>query len=520
MILIIDFGSQTTHLISRRLRELGAKSIIIEPEEALKKINHSSCKGIILSGGPGSVYQKDDPTIDKKIFDVGIPVLGICYGQQLIAQLLGGEVIPGKRKEYGPAELKIIKPSTLLLSTPETFSVWMSHGDEVVTLPLGFEISAKTLTIPCAAIACEKRKIYGVQFHPEVIHTQFGEQILKNFLTICNISIKKQTIDQEFVNNLIADIKDSIKDGIAISALSGGVDSSISSLLVHKAIGKNLTSIYIDSGLMRLNETASLRKTFKEHYHMNVKIVNAKNIFLKNLKGVTDPERKRKIIGKTFIQVFEKEAKKVGAKYFIQGTIYPDVIESGASRSPSEALAKGDAGKHSQKIKSHHNVGGLPKNMKLTLVEPLRAFYKDEVRIIGNVLNLPEEINLRQPFPGPGLAIRIIGEVTEKKLKILKKADAIISQEIEKEKLTNKLWQAFAVFTGIKTTGVRGDNRVYGETIAIRVIDAKDAMSAHWARLPYDLIDKISTRIVNEVREVNRVVYDITNKPPATMEWE
>lgn len=507
MIAIVDFGSQTTHLISRRLRELGTETVILNPEEFFNNFSPLGLKGIILSGGPKSVYEKNSPTIDKKIFDIGIPILGICYGQQLLTHLLGGAVIAGKKKEYGPAVITISKPDSIFTSTSSEFTVWMSHGDEVIKPPPGFIVTAKTQTIPCAAIADNMKKIYGVQFHPEVIHTQFGEQILKNFLTICNVSLKKQTIDEKFVNSLIEDIKDSIKDSKAISALSGGVDSSISSLLVHNAIGKNLTSIYIDSGLMRQNETDLLRKTFKEHYKMSVKIINAKTIFLRNLKGITDPEQKRKIIGKTFIRILESEAKKINAKFLVQGTIYPDVIESAGS-------------KHASKIKSHHNVAGLPKNMKLTLVEPLRTFYKDEVRMIGKVLKLPNEIVNRQPFPGPGLAVRVIGDVTEKKLTILKRADSIVRNEIEKAGLTHSLWQAFAVFTGVKSTGVRGDNRAYGETIAIRAIEAKDAMTAHWAHLPYELLDKIGTRIVNEVTEVNRVVYDITNKPPATMEWE
>lgn len=506
MIVIIDFGSQTTHLISRRLREMGVDSKVMNPEDYNPQ-NLKNIKGIILSGGPKSVYEKGSPTISKDIFTLDIPILGICYGQQLIASLLGGKVKSGKKKEYGPAVIQIVNPYPLFHASASTFTVWMSHGDEVISPPPGFIISAKTDSVQCASLANNEMKIYGVQFHPEVIHTQFGEQILVNFLKVCDINPQKQAIDKKFVENIIADIKDSIKDGRAISALSGGVDSSIASLLVHEAIGNRLTSIYIDSGLMRQNETDLLRKIFKEHYHMNVKIISAKKIFLKNLKGIIDPEKKRKIIGKTFIKIFEREAKKIGAKYLIQGTIYPDVIESAGT-------------KHSQKIKSHHNVGGLPKNMKLSLIEPIRNFYKDEVRVIGKLLSLPDEIVYRQPFPGPGLAVRIIGDITEKKLDILRRSDAIVRLEVEKADLAKNLWQVFAVLTGIKTTGVRGDNRAYGETIAIRAIVAKDAMTAHWAKLPYELLDKISTRIVNEVTEVNRVVYDITNKPPATMEWE
>jgi len=504
MIILVDFGGQTAHLIARRIRELGVEVEILNPEEALIKAKNAD--GIIFSGGPASVYAKDAPTIDKKIFELGIPILGICYGEQLMCHLLGGEVKPGFKKEYGPAELRLQVTGysgQLLENIPEEFNVWMSHGDEVVKIPQGFETYGTTQTIPHAVIADEKRKIYGIQFHPEVIHTQFGEQILSNFLRICGLKISKQEIDKEFVENIIKDIKDSIGNEKTICALSGGVDSSVAALLVHKAINKNLISIYVDSGLMREGETKSLQEVFQNHYKMNVVIIDAKQEFLKALKGITDPEQKRKLIGRVFIEVFEKEAKAAGAKFLVQGTIYPDVIESAGS-------------KLSQKIKSHHNVGGLPENMKLVLVEPLRNFYKDQVKIIGRILGLPNEIINRQPFPGPGLAVRIIGEVTNEKLEILRKADAIVQEELKDV----DLWQAFAVFTGIKTTGVRGDEGVYGETIAIRAIEAKDAMSANFAKLPYELLEKISTRIVNEVKEVNRVVYDITTKPPATMEWE
>ncbi len=516
MIILVDFGGQTAHLIGRRVRELGVDVETISPDEVEDKLLDSRLRGndkvdgIIFSGGPASVYDEDSPTIDKEIFNLGIPILGICYGEQLICHLLGGEVKAGFKQEYGPAVLRGKgkgERGKLLENTPDGIKVWMSHGDEVVRVPDGFDTFAITETIPHAVIADEKRKIYGIQFHPEVVHTEYGIQVLENFLRICRLTPKKSEISPEFVENLIKDIKDSIGDEKVICALSGGVDSSVAALLVHRAIGNNLESAYIDSGLMRQNETELLKKVFEKHYKMQVKIIDAEDKFLNRLKGIIDPEEKRKIIGKTFVEVFDEIANKSGAKFLVQGTIYPDVIESAGT-------------KHAKVIKSHHNVGGLPNKMNLVLIEPLRNFYKDEVRKIGKLLELSDEIINRQPFPGPGLAIRIIGEVTDNKLDILRRSDKIVQEEIEKGGFAGELWQVFAILTGIKTTGVRGDNRAYGETIAIRAIEAQDAMSANFARLPYELLDKISTRIVNEITEVNRVVYDITNKPPATMEWE
>lgn len=507
MIIVIDFGSQTAHLISRRIRELGQTVMVVEPEDAIERIKEQNPQGIIFSGGPASVYGKNSPTIDAKIFDLNIPILGICYGQQLLAHLLKGKVTPGKVKEYGGAILSVIKDSPLFENTLKEFNVWMSHGDEVKKAPEEFKVLAHTKTIDIAAISNEKNKIYALQFHPEVIHTQFGETILSNFLRICNLEPKRNEIDSVFVEGLIDDIRESLGNEKAICALSGGVDSSVAALLVHKAIGENLTCFYIDSGLMREGETDLLRELFKENYDMRIEVIDAEEEFLKSLEGITDPEMKRKKIGETFIRIFEKEAKKIGARFLVQGTIYPDVIESRGS-------------KHSEKIKSHHNVGGLPEDMEFTLVEPLRTFYKDEVRLIGQILGMPSSITGRQPFPGPGLAVRIIGAVNKYNLKILRQSDAIVREEIENFGLTNNLWQGFAVFTGIKTTGVRGDQRVYGETIAIRAIEARDAMSADFAKLPWGLLQRISNRIVTEVPEVNRVVYDISTKPPATMEWE
>ncbi len=505
MILIIDFGSQTTHLIGRRIQEMGVKTKIVLPEHAAEALAEKPT-GIILSGGPASVYEDGAPLVDEQFLMTGIPVLGICYGHQLLAQqLTGGKVKPGKIKEFGPALLQIHNHDGLFKGVPPEFTVWMNHGDEVAMPPLDAKATAVSGTINVAAMEDPGHRIYGVQFHPEVVHTQFGDQILQNFLTICGESIQKQELNTQYVETMIQDIRDSVLDKKAICALSGGVDSSVAALLVHKAIGSNLTSVYIDSGLMRHDETKLLTEVFKKHYDMPVTIIDAKHDFVRALAGVTDPETKRKIIGKTFIELFEREAEKIGATFLVQGTIYPDVIESMGT-------------KHSKNIKSHHNVGGLPEEMKFTLIEPLRAFYKDQVRTIGSLLELPNEITQRQPFPGPGLAIRIIGEVTHEKLDLLRHADAIVRDEIEKSGI--KLWQAFAIYTGIKTTGVRGDNRAYGDTIALRAIEATDAMSAHWAQLPYELLDAISTRIVNEIPEVNRIVYDISNKPPATMEWE
>lgn len=507
MIVLVDFGSQTTHLIGRRIREWGVGMKIVDSDFFDGKAKPEGVDGIILSGGPSSVYEKDAPSINPRVFDFGVPILGICYGEQLLTHLLGGTVRAGTRHEYGPAILKLSQPSNLFRNTSEEFQVWMSHGDEVADLPPGFEKIGFSSTIPHAAIENKKRTIYGIQFHPEVVHTQFGETILKNFLELCGEKPKKHTIDKEFVESIVTDVRDSIREEKAILALSGGVDSSVAALLVHRAIGRALTCLYIDSGLMREGETKELRQVFKNHFHMNVKIINAKKIFLQRLKGVSDPEKKRVIIGKTFIDVFNSHAKRLGATFLVQGTIYPDVIESQGT-------------KHAQKIKSHHNVAGLPAKMHLTLLEPIRNFYKDEVRTIGKILGLPQSIVSRHPFPGPALAVRIIGNVTEKKLNLLRRADHIVREEIEKAKLGDSLWQVFAVLTGIKTTGVRGDNRAYGETIAIRAVEAQDAMTAHFAHLPHELLNKISVRIVNEVKEVNRVVYDITNKPPATIEWE
>lgn len=505
MILIIDFGSQTTHLISRRIREEGVDARIALPGEALEKISEFKPKGIVLSGGPSSVYIKGGLLPDKKIFSFDIPVLGICYGLQIMAHLLGGKVEPGKKKEYGQTEFSINRQNSLFRGLTGTLTVWMSHFDEVISPPQGAAVTGSTETIKVASFADEKKKMFGVQFHPEVHHTPRGREILRNFLFgICGEVPHDKRIQ---TGDLISGIKNRVGNQKAVCALSGGIDSSVAAVLTHQAIGAKLTCFYVDTGMMREGETQEVEETFRKNFRLPLVVVHAENIFLKNLKGVTEPEAKRKIIGETFIRVFEKEAKKIGAKCLVQGTIYPDVIES-----------KGSA--HADTIKTHHNVGGIPEKHGFTIVEPLRMFYKDEVRAIAKELDFPQNLITRHVFPGPGLAVRIIGEVTEEKLRILKRADAIVREEIEKAGLSDKVWMAFAILAGIRTTGVVGDERKYGETIAVRVIESKDTMTADWVRVPYEVLARISNRIVTEVFEVVRVVYDITTKPPATMEWE
>jgi len=509
MIIIIDFGSQTTHLISRRLRQIGVECIIVTPNEAINEINKYHPKGIILSGGPASVYEKNAPKIDKKIFFLNIPILGICYGLQLTAHLLGGKVIAGK-KEYGPETLTIVNQSTIFEKLSKNFTVWMSHGDEVVKLPKNFAISASTKKVKYAAIFNESQKIFGVQFHPEVFHTQYGTEILKNFVeNICHLKTKFQLLNPD---KIIEKIKEEYKkngDGKAIAAVSGGVDSTVASFLTAKAIGKNLIPIYIDNGLMRYGTKEKVRAIFEKMLKIKPKIISCENLFLKKIKGITDPEKKRKIIGALYVDLFQKEAKKInGANFLLQGTIYSDVVESGGSKGKSAV------------IKSHHNVGGLSKKLKLKLLEPLREFYKDEVQEIGRQLGLPDEVIFTQPFPGPGYAIRIIGEVTKKRLEKIKLADQILNDILKKEGFYEKIFQSFPVLTGIKSTAVKGDGQVYGEVVAIRIYESVDIMSASWAKIPYEILDKIAKEIIQNVPDVSRVVYDITTKPPATMEWE
>jgi len=507
MIYIIDFGSQTTHLIGRRVRDFGVRPEIVLPKEALSLIKKNKPKGIILSGGPSSVYGEKALLVDKKIFSLGIPILGICYGLEVVGHLLGGKVASGKKKEYGPTSIKILAGTSVLFKNipKKKFKVWMSHFDQVVELPKGMVGIGSTDTVKYAAFSSEEKKIYGIMFHPEVHHTEYGKEILRNF--VFNICGEKPVLGKEKIKEIKKFLKQEIGDEKAVCALSGGIDSSVSSYLTHQVIGKNLTCYYVDTGLMREGETKEVINTFKNKLKLPLVVIKAKKEFLKALKRVIEPEKKRKVIGEMFIRVFEREAKKIGAKILIQGTIYPDVIESKGTR-------------HAEKIKTHHNVAGLPEKHGFKIVEPLRMLYKDEVRQIARELKFPQEMIVRHVFPGPGLAVRIIGEVTEKKLKILKKADSIVIEEIKKAGLYEGIWMAFAIFTGIKTTGVTGDERKYGETIAIRAIESKDTMTADWSRLPYEVLARISERITTEVFEVCRVVYDITTKPPGTMEWE
>lgn len=515
-IVILDFGSQTTHLIGRRIGEFGQNFKILPGNCALSEITSLDPKALIFSGGPASVYGKTALLPDPEIYNLKLPILGICYGSEVIAQQLGGKVQKGTKGEYGLAKLRVQGPPfSLFAELPENLDVWMSHFDIVGKLPKGFVATSSTDKIKYSSFENKSKGIYAVFFHPEVVHTQLGTRILENFLVnICKFLIpshRKSLLERkfagEFIERKVREIKKIIRNDKAICALSGGVDSTVAALLTFKAIGQNLTCIYVDTGLMRQDETEQVKKTFSQ-FKIPLVIVRAEVKFLKAMKNVIDPEKKRIIIGRIFIEVFEEEVKKLkNIEYLVQGTIYPDVIES-----------KGT--KHSHKIKSHHNVAGLPKNMTLKLIEPLRELYKDQVREIARELGLAKEIIWRQVFPGPGLAVRIIGEVTKEKLELLRKADKIVNEEIRKANLWHDLWMSFAILTGIKTTGVVGDERMYGETIAIRAITSRDTMTADWARLPYDLLAKISNRITSEVKDVCRVVYDITTKPPGTMEWE
>ena len=507
-IIILDFGSQYTQLIARRIRELNIFSEILPFNASIEEIKKHNPKGIIFSGGPASVYEPNAPKPDERVYSLGLPILGICYGLQVLTDYFGGKVVKADRHEYGKAELEVLNDEDLFNGLPKKMDVWMSHGDKVVELPEGFEPIAKTENSPYASIRNKDKKIWGVQFHPEVSHTPLGKDILKNF-AVKIAGCKQDWTMGNFIQEKVEEIKKEVGDKKVICALSGGVDSSVAAVLVHKAIGDNLTCIFVDNGLLRKGEREQVEKTFRDNFHIPLIVVDAKDRFLNALKGITDPERKRKIIGNLFIEIFEEEAKKIpDVEYLVQGTLYPDVIESVSVKGPSAV------------IKSHHNVGGLPERMNLKLIEPLRELFKDEVRQLGKELGLPDEIVYRQPFPGPGLAIRVIGEVNEKDLNILREADSILLEEIKRAGFYNKLWQSFAVLLPIQTVGVMGDYRTYEKVIAIRAVNSTDGMTADWAKLPYELLDRIMRRIINEVEGVNRVVYDITSKPPGTIEWE
>lgn len=515
-ILVLDFGSQYTQLIARRVRENSVYSEIFPYNAPFEKILDFKPKGIILSGGPSSVYSKGSPIPDIKIFNLGIPILGICYGMQLMAHLLGGRVAKAAKREYGRAELIIDDDSELFSgiaerSTPNAQRqtvVWMSHGDRIEKYPEGFMPIAHTENSPEAAMADKKKNFYALQFHPEVAHTEKGREIIKNF--IFNICGSKPTWTMKsFIETAKHEIKEKVGNQRVVCGISGGVDSSVTAVLVHEAIGDALTCIFVDNGVLRQDEAKKVELMLKKSFHMKIKYVDASERFLKKLKGVKDPERKRKIIGNEFIRVFEDEAMKIkNVSFLAQGTLYPDVIESTSFKGPSAT------------IKSHHNVGGLLKKMKLKLIEPLRELFKDEVRVLGHELGMPDEIINRHPFPGPGLAIRCISDVSKERLAILRKADVIVLDEIKKAGLYGKIWQVFAVLLPVKSVGVMGDERTYDNVIAVRAVTSVDGMTADWAQIPYEVLGRISNRIINEVKGVNRVVYDISSKPPSTIEWE
>ncbi|MFO8060837.1 MAG: glutamine-hydrolyzing GMP synthase [Bacillota bacterium] len=507
-VLILDFGAQYSQLIARRVRECGVYSEIVPGDLAADRVRDETPGGLILSGGPGSVYSEDAPWPDPGVFSLGVPVLGICYGHQLVAGHFGGPdcVRSARSAEYGRSRVSVREEGQLLAGLPAEFDAWMSHGDMVQRLPPGFTCLASTRDAPVAAMADPERGVYGVQFHPEVHHTPVGRQILENWLyRICNF--RGGWSMSSFVDTAVEGIRKQVGDGRAICGLSGGVDSSVAATLVHRAIGDRLTCVFVDHGLLRAGERDLVEQMFRDQMNMNVVSVDAGERFLGALAGVTDPEEKRRIVGREFIRVFEEEASaRGGYQFLVQGTIYPDVVESGTD---SSAV-----------IKSHHNVGGLPEHMDMELVEPLRDLFKDEVRLVGEELGLPEEILSRHPFPGPGLAVRVLGEVTPQKVSLARGADAIFTEEIREAGLYRKVWQAFAVLSDGRSVGVMGDGRTYGRTVILRAVTSEDAMTADWARIPPDVLDRTARRIVNEIREINRVAYDITSKPPGTIEWE
>lgn len=506
-IIILDFGSQYNQLIARRIREFGVYAEIVPYNTSVTEIKKHQPKGIILSGGPSSVFGEEAALIDKEVFNLGVPVLGICYGMQLIAHLLGGEVKKGVKGEYGKSDLTLLSVTNLFKGVPEKSTVWMSHFDEVLRAPEGFNIVGKS-TVDVAAMANEDKKIYAVQFHPEVTHTEFGSKVIENFLfTICKAD--KNWILKDFIATEIQRIKDVVGDKKVILGLSGGVDSSVAAVLIHRAIGNQLTCIFVDTGLLRKDEGKKVMDNYGKHFHLNIKMVDASERFLNNLKGIDEPEAKRKSIGRDFVAVFDEESQKFDdASFLAQGTIYPDVIESQSVKGPSAT------------IKSHHNVGGLPEHMKLQLLEPLRELFKDEVRKVGVELGIPRELVYRHPFPGPGLGIRILGEVDEEKVRILQEADQIFIDELYAHNLYDQVSQAFVVLLPVKSVGVMGDERTYEYTAVVRSANTIDFMTATWSKLPYEFLELVSNRIINEVKGINRVAYDISSKPPATIEWE
>ena len=509
-IVILDFGSQYTQVIARRIRECNVYCTILPYDTPAKRIAALNPKGLVLSGGPASVYAKDAPHPDRAIFVLGLPILGICYGLQLLAHYLGGKVEPGQKREYGKGSLTVRdRACPLFVTLPETLQVWNSHGDKLTKLPTGFKSVATTANSDYAAVEHRSKKFFGLQFHPEVVHTPRGSEILSNFVHhVCGCG--RNWTMHNYLEQAVRDIRAQVEEERVILGLSGGVDSSVAAALIHKAIGDQLTCIFVNNGLLRGREAAVVREVFGRHFKIKLHYEDASNLFLSRLKGVTLPERKRKIIGRTFIQVFEKATKKVGkAAFLAQGTLYPDVIESVPI-----------AGNPAAMIKSHHDVGGLPKKMKFKLLEPLKCLFKDEVRQLGLELGVPKEIVLRQPFPGPGLAVRILGEVTPRRCAILRAADSIVVEEMKAADLYFKIWQSFAVLLPVRSVGVMGDERTYDYTIALRAVESQDGMTADWVKLPYDLLEKLSTRIINEVKGVNRVCFDISSKPPATIEWE